>query len=180
MKKVISLVLVVALFATLAVFASADVVGHPHGFCQALNDAYNWPLATPGFQAWIVDIARSEVIGCADEVKIVDITEGVKQTWTSCAQAITDEELQAICDNNTYGIANLTVFRQRNIEEAEGAVDITVKLWPCNPDKRPNQATVILFRAEGSTDWTVKAYEASNEASAQFEGNGAYVVALAW
>ena len=180
MKKVISLVLAVALFATLAVFASADVVGHPHDTCVVLNDWYNWPGATPGLQAWLVAITQEAVRGSSEEVKILDITEGVKQTWTSCAQAITDEELQAICDNNTYGIANLTVFRQRNIEEAEGAVDISVKLWPCNPDRRPNQATVILFRAEGSTEWTVKAYEASNEASAQFEGNGAYVVALAW
>ena len=176
MKKVISLVLVVALFAALAVFASADVVPHFHGWCPL--DNYAWANGwMAGVRSTTPAVEWNEVI---DSVKVVDITEGAKQTFTSCDQAITAAELQAVCDNNTYGIANLTVFRQRNIEEAEGAVDISVKLWPCNPEKKPNQATVILFRAEGTEEWTVAAYEASSEASATLAGNGAYVVALAW
>ena len=175
MKKVISLVLVVALFAALAVFASADVVPHFHGWCPW--DNYAWA------NGWMGDLSSTypavqwnEVI---DSVKVVDITEGAKQTFTTCAQAITADELQAVCDADER-ISNLTVFRQRNIEEAEGAVDISVKLWPCNPEKKPNQATVILFRAEGTEEWTVVAYEASSDASATLTGNGAYVVALAW
>ena len=175
MKKVLSLVLVVALFAALAVFASADVVPHFHDWCPIYNWVWdnggilNLPSTTPAIQ-WNAAI---------DSVKVVSITEGVGQTLTSCDQAITASELQAVCDADER-ISNLTVFRQRNIEEAEGAVDISVKLWPCNPEKKPNQATVILFRAEGTEEWTVAAYEASSEASATLAGNGAYVVALAW
>ena len=177
MKKVLSLVLVVALFATLAVCASADVVTHS---CWCASDNFWYEtlgLAQLDIPNTIFAVEWNNVI---DSVKVVDITEGAKQTFTSCDQAITAAELQAVCDNNTYGIANLTVFRQRNIEEAEGAVDISVKLWPCNPEKKPNQATVILFRAEGTEEWTVAAYEASSDASATLAGNGAYVVALAW
>ena len=193
MKKVISLVLVVALFAALAVCASAEVV--PHDCSQ--DAGYNWLWENgifPGVSStwpavperdkldlWVWDGSRFVEGGnvVIDDVKVLDITEGAKQTFTSCAQAITAAELQAVCDADER-INNLTVFRQRNIEEAEGAVDISVKLWPCNPEKKPNQATVILFRAEGTEEWTVVAYEAANEATAQLTGNGAYVVALAW
>ena len=175
MKKVLSLVLVVALFAALAVFASADVVPHFHGWCPI--DNYLWAEGwMPGVRSTTPAVEWNLVV---DSVKVVDITEGAKQTFTSCDQAITGAELQAVCDADER-ISNLTVFRQRNIEEAEGAVDISVKLWPCNPEKKPNQATVILFRAEGTEEWTVAAYEASSDASATLAGNGAYVVALAW
>ena len=176
MKKVLSLVLVVALFAALAVGACADVVPHD---CWCAWDNYfyvNWSLGQFDIHSTTYAVEWNEVI---DDVKVLDITEGAKQTFTSCAQAITAAELQAVCDADER-INNLTVFRQRNIEEAEGAVDISVKLWPCNPEKKPNQATVILFRAEGTEQWTVVAYEAANEATAQLSGNGAYVVALAW
>ena len=176
MKKVLSLVLVVALFATLAVCASADVVTHS---CWCAWDNYWYVNLSFGqFDIHSTDYAVT-FNNVIDSVKIVDITEGAKQTFTSCAQAITADELQAVCDSDER-ISNLTVFRQRNIEEAEGPVDISVKLWPCNPEKKPNQATVILFRAEGTEEWTVVAYEASSDASATLTGNGAYVVALAW
>ena len=176
MKKVISLVLVVALFAALAVGACADVVPHDC-WCAWDNFWYDTlSLGQYGVRSTTYAVGWNNVI---DDVKIVDITEGAKQTFTSCAQAITAAELQAVCDADER-INNLTVFRQRNIEEAEGAVDISVKLWPCAPDKHPAHATVILFRAEGTEEWTVVAYEAANEASATLTGNGAYVVALAW
>ena len=189
MKKVLSLVLVVALFAALAVCASADVVTHSC-WCAWDNFWYETlALAQLDIPNTVFAVEANELV---DSVKIVDITEGAKQTFTSCAQAITADELQAVCDADER-ISNLTVFRQRNIEEAEGAVDISVKLWPCNPEKKPNQATVILFRAEGTEEWVVAAYEASSEASATLAGtstpsdasapltgNGAYVVALAW
>ena len=109
----------------------------------------------------------------------MELTEGAKQTLTSCAQAITAAELQAVVDADER-IENLTVFRQRNIEEAEGCVDISVKLWPCAPEKHPAHATVILFRAEGEETWTVAGYAADEVCDATLTGNGAYVVCLAW
>ena len=109
----------------------------------------------------------------------MELTEEAKQTLTSCAQAITAAELQAVVDADER-IENLTVFRQRNIEEAEGCVDISVKLWPCAPDKHPAHATVILFRAEGEETWTVAGYAADEVCDATLTGNGAYVVCLAW
>ena len=177
MKKVISLVLVVALFAALAVCASADVV--PHAEEPLTCAEWNWLWAN----GWMFGIPSTSVAvqwnDNIDDVKIVDITEGVKQTLTTCKQAITADELKAVCEADER-IENLTVFRQRNVEEAAGVVDISVKLWPCAPDRKPNQATVVLFRAEGTEEWTVVGYAADKVCDAQLSGNGAYVVALAW
>lgn len=207
MKKVLSLVLVVALFASLCVFASADVVPHAHNEefsiigdldlildpdysvadgdypviaygCEVLNEAYN-TATQPWMQEFVVTWAQGQVRWSAQQVKVLDITEGAKQTWTTEAQAITAAELQAVVDADER-INNLTVFRQRNIEEAEGAVDISVKLWPCAPDKHEDHATVVLFRAEGTEEWTVVGYAADKVCDATLSGNGAYVVALAW
>ncbi|MDY4221146.1 MAG: hypothetical protein SOX71_01400 [Candidatus Faecousia sp.] len=190
MKKVISLILVVALFATLAISASAativvheqngwetqNQIEHGDGFCAFLNElpadvasAYlEWVYADDGSSRWSVDT-----------VKVLSITEGVTQTATKCAEAATIKELKAVCEADER-INNLTVFRQRNIVDAEGAVDISVKLWPCAPDKHPDQATVVLFRGEGEESWTVVGYAADKVCDATLPGNGAYVVALAW
>ena len=197
MKKVISLILVVALFAALAICASADVVPHDHSDDAFYNYLWSenpdgvvtgvsstWP-ALPDTDALVmlewVDGTGWVPMGntALNDVKVLSITEGAKQTLTSCAQAITAAELQAVVDADER-IENLTVFRQRNIEEAEGTVDISVKLWPCAPDKHPAHATVILFRAEGEETWTVAGYAADEVCDATLTGNGAYVVCLAW
>ena len=197
MKKVISLVLVVALFAALAITASADVVPHDHSDDAFYNYLWSenpdgvvtgvsstWP-ALPDTDALVmlewVDGTGWVPMGntALNDVKVLSITEGAKQTLTSCAQAITAAELQAVVDADER-IENLTVFRQRNIVDAEGAVDISVKLWPCAPDKHPDQATVVLFRGEGEESWTVVGYAADKVCDATLPGNGAYVVALAW
>lgn len=175
MKKVISLVLVVALFAALAVCASATVVTTT-GHCAFYNNAWSNETWTRGLRSTLPAVQWNDVI---DDVKVLNITEGAKQTFTSCKQAITGAELKAVVEADER-INNLTVFRQRNIEEAEGAVDISVKLWPCAPEKRAAHATVVLFRAEGTEEWTVVGYAADKVCDATLSGNGSYVVALAW
>ena len=185
MKKVVSLILVVALFASLAICASAAkpvIVVHDqtpeetqkeieHGWCAQWNqDALkNNKVVNSG----------ALVRMSADQVKVLSITEGTEQTWTTCAQAATVKELRAVCEADER-LNNLTVFRQRNVT-AEGPIDIEVKLWPCNPVRKTNQAVVILFRAEGTEGWEVVGYNnESNVCSATLAGNGAYVVAMAW
>ena len=195
MKKVVSLVLALALFAALAVGASADVVPHAHHVDPCASDVGEWPwvlvdddlLTTiynltdyPEIQAAVVEQVQAQIRYSAQQVKVLDITDGVAQTWTTEAQAITADELTAICENNEYGIENLTVFRQRNVSGAEGEIELSVKLWPCAPDKHEAHATVVLFRAEDAEEWTVVGYAADKVCDATLAGNGAYVVALAW
>ena len=185
MKKVISLILVVALFATLAISASAATVvvheqdtyleifqekEHGNGWCAHLNNV-----------VWGGDYAAWAVRESSQQVKVLILTEGVAQSWTKFAEAGTVKEMKAVCANNEYGIENLTIYRQRNVTNvpAEGA-EISVKLWPCAPDKHANQATVILFRAEGAEEWTVVGYAADKVCDATLPGNGAYIVAMAW
>lgn len=180
MKKAISLILAICLVATMAVCASAakpNVVIHDqneweneHGVEHARCGEYNNHTVDPGV------LVRKT----ADYVKVLDITDETEQTWTKCAEALTTAEGVAICEADER-LNNLTVFRQRNVTNPNGAIDITVKLWPCNPERKSNQAVVILFRAEGTEAWTVVGYNnESNECSANLPGNGAYVVAMAW
>lgn len=177
MKKVISLVLVVALFAALAISASAAVVPHYDGF----DPLFNWMwMNDPSVQGLSSTTPATTWNLVWQDTQVLSITEGVGQTFTSCKQAITADELQGIVDANDYGIKNLTVFRQRNVVGAEGEVELTVKLWPCAPTKRPAHATVVLFRAEGEETWSVVGYAADKVCDAVLPGNGAYVVCLAW
>ena len=188
MKKVMSLILVVALFATLAISASAaTVVVHEQDtyldVFQEVEHGWWFEGTWCGFlntQTWGGDYAAWAVRTCADQVKVLSLTEGVGQTWTKCAEAATVKEMKAVCEADER-INNLTIFRQRNVTDvpAEGA-DISVKLWPCAPDKHDNQATVVLFRAEGAKEWKVVGYAADKVCDAHLDGNGAYIVALAW
>lgn len=167
MKKIASLILALAMVASMAVCASAKapvVLGHDHSTCEELNGGAN---------------DSSVYLESADKVKVLSITEGTKQTLTTCKQAITNAELTAVCDANE-DIKNLTVFRQRNVT-AEGAIDLSVKLWNCNPARKHNQAVVVLFRAEGAEEWTVVGTNnVSNVCDVTLPGSGAYVVALAY
>lgn len=181
MKKIVSLILAVALIAALAVSASATVVVHDqtawetqnqieHGYCA------DWNI-TPG--VWAGDLVRLT----ADLVKVNSITAGTKQTWTKCDQALTIKEAKALCDGQT--IKNLTVFRQRNVTNEAGCpIDIDVTLWSCNPSRKSNQSVVVLFRAEGTCDWQIVdatvVDKEGKRVTATLPGNGAYVVALAW
>ena len=179
MKKAISLILAICLVAAMAVCASAAkpvIVVHDQSPWENEHGVeHNWCGNYNGF----VD-AGTLVRQTADYVKVLDITDETEQTWTKCAEALTTAEGVAICEADER-LNNLTVFRQRNVTNPNGAIDISVKLWPCNPERKHNQAVVILFRAEGTEEWTVVGYNnESNECSANLPGNGAYVVAMAW
>lgn len=189
MKKIVSMAMAAAVVASLAVPASAaTVVVHEqnawetqnqieHGFgrCGAEHTVCGHLNNMVGGRA----IASAMVRKSAEQVKVLSITEGVGQTWTKCDQAITIKEMKAVCEAND-DINNLTVFRQRNVVNAEGAVELSVKLWPCAPDKHSNQATVVLFRAEGESEWTVVGTAKDKVCDVVLPGNGAYVVAMAW
>ncbi len=186
MKKVISLILAICLVASMAVCASAAkpvIVTHDQSDWDTQNRIdhgyYDGVSTYCSLYNGYVD-AGDLVRLTADYVKVLDITDGTEQTWTKCAEALTTAEGVAICEADER-LNNLTVFRQRNVTNPNGAIDISVKLWPCNPEKKTNQAVVILFRAEGAEEWSVVGYNnESNECTATLPGNGAYVVALAW
>jgi len=175
MKKAISLILAVCLVAAMAISASAaapTVVGHNHDLCNFLYFVVNNVPNNNWSPSWGALLS-------ADNVSVLDITEGTEETLTSCAQAITEKELVAVCEGNE-AINNLTVFRQRNVTN-DTPINISVKLWPCNPVKKTNQAVVVLFRAEGDETWSVVGYNnTDNVCNATLPSSGAYVVAMAW
>lgn len=187
MKKMISLTLVIALFATLTVCASADVVPHDDWFCDPQSymledDVMEWLLLVDPDCNWVGIIAEGakwETQGCADAVMLVEKPEDMTQSWTSHKQAITAEEMQAICDANE-DINNLTVFRQRNVNTEGG--EMTLTLWGCNPAKIANQAVVVLYRAAESEEWSVLGINSDDKTVTVSlpAGEGAYVVCLAW
>ena len=79
----------------------------------------------------------------------VKLPKGVRSTYTACKEAITVKEMNAICEA-TEGLNNLTVFKQRNISNVTAGETATFKLWTVG--KR--NSAVVLFRAEGATEWT--------------------------
>ncbi len=194
MKKVFSLILAVCLVASLAICASAakpTVVIHDQTAWETQNKIEH--LACKWLDAQLDSFTTTEIangqayfgshwesLDTGAYVSILSITEETEQTLTKCAEALTTKEGVAICEADER-LNNLTVFRQRNVANENGPIDITVKLWPCNPARKSNQAVVILFRAEGTEEWTVVGYNnETNECSATLPGNGAYVVAMVW
>lgn len=175
MKKAISLILAVCLVAAMAISASAatpTVVGHDHDLCNFLYNVVNYGPNIGWSPSWGALLS-------ADKVSVLDITEGTEEMLTSCAQAITEKELVAVCEGDE-AINNLTVFRQRNVTN-ETPINISVKLWSCNPVRKTNQAVVVLFRAEGEETWSVVGYNnTENVCNATLPSSGAYVVAMAW
>ena len=201
MKKIVSLILAVALIATLAISASAATVGvheqngwetqnqieHGDGFCAFLNTQAGWFYApgcgfmgegqTPYLSG--VDYVQRNVAACSQMVKITEAPEDLEQTWTTCAQALTIAEGKAICENKDNGINNLTVFRQRNVTTAGGT--LSLRLWPCDPANKGNQSVIVLYRADGG-EWTVLANQfGTRDVTVTLPaGSGAYAVCLGW
>lgn len=178
MKKAISLILAICLVAAVAVCASAAkpvVVVHDQTPWETQNSVeHNFC----GVWTQLGVESGALVRLTADYVKVLNITDETEQTWTKCDEALTIAEGKAICEANGY--TNLTVFRQRNVKNDNGPIDLSVKLWPCNPELHDNQAVVVLFRAEGTEGWTVAGFNnETNECTVQI-GNGAYVVAMVW
>ena len=189
MKKIVSLILAVCLVASLAICASAAkpvIVTHDQSPWETQNRIDHGQNLIEDGSTFCAEYNLLGISAYAltnqtvDYVKVLSITDETEQTLTKCAEAMTTKEGVAVCEADER-LNNLTVFRQRNVANENGPIDITVKLWPCNPARKSNQAVVILFRAEGTEEWTVVGYNnETNECSATLPGNGAYVVAMAW
>lgn len=213
MKKVISLVMVIAMIAAFAAVASASVA-HNDGHLSVWGNAPvaagidRWgdpcvvgPVGSGledlagldvQFGTWDVPVqigwdgtglpahgaqaaAAWEVALCSQMVKVMSIGE-CTQKWTTCALAVTAKELDA-CAEEVEGFKNLTVFRQREVS-AEEEVELSVKLWPCGK----KNATVVIFRAEGTDEWTVVGCGEKGDkvVDCVLPGSGSYAVCLAW
>ena len=204
MKKVASVAMATALTASLAVSASAASVGHAHDECSIWNGfvtGTNGVTLTisgepaPGNTntvfnnktagAFITLDNEGNVIGYYNMNQLartaatvssytkVTLPKGVRSTYTACKEAITPKEMDGL------GIGNLTVFKQRNISNVNAGDTATFKLWTVG--KR--NSTVVLFRAEGATEWTVLAQGEAGQkevADVALPGNGAYAVCMAW
>ncbi len=154
MKKMISLILAVALIAALAISASATVVVHQQDGDDAIKEiehGLNWCAIlrlAPGFDAFYSAEWQPRT---NDYVKFVTVPENTTLTRTGCDVAMTVAEGKAICEDNE-DINNLTVFRQRAVASDGGAM--TIRLWPCDPANKANQSVIVLYRPAGG-EWTV-------------------------
>ena len=200
-----------ALTASLAVSASAASVGHAHDECAVWNNFVNNNLGgnnvgaaglgytnsvfsykTDGWRFEFKFDAKGrpvagEVYNMAELAQTaatvssytkVKLPKGVRSTYTACKEAITVKEMDAICEA-TEGLNNLTVFKQRNISNVTAGETATFKLWTVG--KR--NSAVVLFRAEGATEWTILAQGEAGQkevADVALPGNGAYAVCMAW
>lgn len=183
MKKIVSLILAVALIATLAVAASADVVVHEqcNEWCTAHELEHGNHNGVPSW--WTHDCAWDWSNGWSVRVsgwqtQIVEAPEDMELTWTTCAQALTVAQMKQIVEDNA-DINNLTVFYQRNVTTAGGSM--TVRLWPCDPAHKDNQSVVVLYQAEGGV-WSVLVNQfGQKDATVELPaGTGAFAVCLAW
>lgn len=204
MKKVASVAMAAALTASLAVSASAASVGHAHGECAIwngfvtgtngipfgpatggnTNTVFNtktagYFLTTEGGSPVIYDMGwYANTAATVSSYTKVKLPKGVRSTYTACKEAITVKEMNAICEA-TEGLNNLTVFKQRNISNVTAGETATFKLWTVG--KR--NSAVVLFRAEGATEWTILAQGEAGQkevADVALPGNGAYAVCMAW
>ena len=180
MKKVASFALAAALAASLAVSASAAGIGHTCE-CADWNNYVN--NGAPGYTNTVFNVgtpgarqANAQLAATVSSYTRVKLPRGARSTYTSHAEAITAKELDAACE--AAGVANLTVFKQRNVTGV--AEPMTVKLWTVGK----KNSVVVLFRAADQTDWTVAAVgEAGEKEIADFTlpaADGAYAVCMAW
>lgn len=199
MKKVASVALAAALTASLAVSASAASVGHAHGECSIWNkfvtegDAWGNPVSgntntvfnVRTTNGWYLEVDAkgqphwydmgelAKTAATVSSYTKVTLPKGVRSTYTACKEAITPKEMDGL------GIGNLTVFKQRNISNVTAGETATFKLWTVG--KR--NSAVVLFRAEGATEWTILAQGEAGQkevADVALPGNGAYAVCMAW
>lgn len=204
MKKVASVAMAAALTASLAVSASAASVGHAHDECSIWNHfvAGGGVATAPGFVGGntntvfntktagiqIEQEGKTRVVywmnwyantaATVSSYTKVKLPKGVRSTYTACKEAITVKEMNAICEA-TEGLNNLTVFKQRNVSNVNAGDTATFKLWTVGK----KNSTVVLFRAEGATEWTILAQGEAGQkevADVALPGNGAYAVCMAW
>lgn len=177
MKKAISLILAVALIASLAISAAAagkrDYIEHIWDI-----ESYTRGKSYPGSYGVLYgeDGLPYPTQGRAETVKILDISEGAKQILTTASSAITDHEIKVACDD-VDEVGNLTVFLQRGVE-AEGEIDLYAKSWQTGRQNR----TVVLFKGDDEDEWTIIAFSELGEKTVQavLPGTGAFAIAMSW
>lgn len=176
--KIICTVITVSLLAGILVIpVSADSVAHRHRACQTLNLISSW--SDPDWKEAAILIADELREKSGKKVKVVFAdTDGLEMSFATCTTAITAEELDAAAEAYTDAkIPNLTVFKQREVR-SDGEISMDVTLWSCGP----KNATVVLFRPEGGTDWTVLSYAYAEKTieGVKLPGSGSFVVAMSW
>lgn len=185
MKKVISLVLAVALFAALSVVAFAEVETHYDGYCHPyfgemwVVEGGNLELVEDGVWPWMnngtpitEDQFKAAVRESSDHVDVT-MPAGMELRWTKHSEAITAADLEAFTDYK-----NLTVFFQRMVKTpAAGAM--TVKLWDCCVAK--GQQVVVLAH-DATNGWTDLAPNCGGETVTVTvpDGMDSFVVCLAY
>lgn len=188
MKKVTSVALTAALAASLAVSASAVSVGHAHDECSVWNDfvtntpavagntntVFNW--GTAGTCQGYNMATLAQTAATVSSYTRVTLPRNIKSGYTSCKEAITVKEMDAVCD--AEGLEHLTVFKQRNLEGVSGSQTIAFNLWTCGP----KNSVVVLYREKGAATWQVlvKGGVGVKSVSATVDKDGAYAVCMAW
>lgn len=178
LNKIICAVITVSLLASVMVIpASADSVEHRHRVCQSLNRIAQW--RDPIWKKVAIMIADELREEDSIQVKVEFANpDDVEMSFATCSTAITEDELDAAAEAYTAdAIANLTVFKQREVR-ADKEIEMDITLWPCGP----KNATVVLFRAEGETEWKVLnyAYAEKTIEGVKLPGSGSFVVAMSW
>ncbi len=158
MKKVISLVLAIALLATLSVVAFAEThceeYCHVHTFKETPDPA-SAPIApyvekvngNDTVVGWVYDpdYVKAVCNESSDHVDITDNDSGIKMTMPAHKDAVTQADLDAVKGNHK----DLVVFYQRDVDKAGS---FNVKLWDCQPAKGQN--VVVLVKGSNGV-WTL-------------------------
>lgn len=185
MKKIVSMILVIAVFASLAVVVSAH--GPMSKVESFVEHAYiAGPNGTkPGeicANIQTLNEATAAVRSSSPLTKVMNLTDGVKMQWVSCAEAISKADMQAAAEawNETadedHQIANMTVFKQRKLTGTENGAEADFRLWTVG---KKNSAVVLTQTADG---WKVVAVSDKNEDTvhADLTGTTGFVVCMTW
>lgn len=175
-KIICTAITVTLLTGVLTIPAAADSVPHRHRVCEALNAISN---IDPNWQKVAIAI-RDELRARSSAQAVVHFADpdDIEMSFPTCDLAITGEEMNAAADAYADAeIPNLTVFKQREVR-ADKEIEMDVTLWPCGP----KNATVVLFRPEGETDWTILGYAYAEKTikDIKLPGSGSFVVAMSW
>ncbi len=185
MKKIISMILVVALFASLAVVVSAH--GPMHKVENFVEHAYiAGPNGTKPGQICAaiptLNAATAAVRSSSPMTKVMNLTDGVDMEWVSCKEAISMADMQAAAEawnaaaDEDHQIAHMTVFKQRKLTGTEAGAEADFLLWTVG---KHNSAVVLTQTAEG---WKVAAVSDKNVDTVHADLTGAtgFVVCMTW
>jgi len=185
MKKIVSMILVIALFASLAVVVSAH--GPMHKVENFVEHAYiAGPNGTkPGaICAAIPDLnaATAAVRSSSPMTKVMNLTEGVEMQWVTCKEAISMADMQAAAEawnataDEDHQIAHMTVFKQRKLTGTENGAAADIQLWTVG---KHNSVVVLTQNAEGWKVVTVSDKDVDT-VSVDLTAATGFVVCMTW